>query len=66
MPKKIVVRTERWCCEPEDLKPKIGAKLNYKHCYDEVFCVHCGQRFEFYTFTDAAGSTDWNYREAKS
>lgn len=63
--KKITECNERWCCAPEDLKPKRGAKMNYKRAYDEVFCRHCGTRWEFYMFTDAAGSTDWNYREAK-
>lgn len=33
--------------------------------YDKVKRKHCGQKYEYYRFTDAAGSVDWNYREVK-
>lgn len=66
MPKRIQETITRWCCEPVDLKPLKGATLNYKRAYDIVICKHCHQEYEFYMFTDAAGSTDWSYREVSS
>ena len=30
-----------------------------------TFCVHCGARHEIHLFTDAAGSSDWEYRKVK-
>jgi hypothetical protein len=54
---------ERECCDVrKDLKPifnspKIGR-------FPEVmFCIHCGSYFRYYTFTDAAGASDWDYRK---
>jgi hypothetical protein len=65
MAKRITETSTRWCCEFNDFMPVNGQKLNYKRVYDRVYCKHCGAEHEFYTFMDAAGSTDWNYRPVK-
>lgn len=73
MPKKIQIVSERWCCEQgdlvpyEDSTPRIPKTNPYwkRYGYDKMKCKHCGQLFEYYSFTDAAGSSDWMYRECK-
>jgi hypothetical protein len=65
MSKKIKVVTERWCCAFEDLVPipKLSQPIGRgRGIYNLVRCKHCWTVHEYYQFTDAAGSTDWNYR----
>jgi hypothetical protein len=58
---KIEVKTTRDCCAREDLRPVEGAPKAGRDS-TMMFCVHCGRRHRMYTFTDAAGSRDWEYR----
>jgi hypothetical protein len=51
MPKKITETTERWCCQPEDMR---YLQANPKY----VFCVYCGQKFVWSRRLDAAGSRE--------
>lgn len=65
---KIYELTGRECCEMQDLiphpedPPPFPRYVNHRFLY----CKYCGQRHEFYQFTDAAGSTDSNYRPRSS
>ena len=34
--------------------------------YELMFCMHCGALHRYTAFTDAAGSTDWEYRKEKA
>jgi hypothetical protein len=61
--KRITVCVTRLCCQFEDLVPASGAKfMRGKRAWTMMRCKHCDTLHEFYKFTDAAGSTDWNYR----
>ena len=59
---KIKETTERDCCTPKDLKPVEGSPRRGRDP-EVMFCVHCGARHRIHTFTDAAGSSDWEYRK---
>ena len=59
---KITETVTRDCCQSKDLKPVEGSNLFGRSCALK-FCIHCGARWEYYTFMDAAGSTDWDYRK---
>ena len=70
MAKKIIETTTRWCCQPQD----IVADVLHPETIHPTFkpgahnpprfkvCRHCGQRYEYHSFTDAAGSSDSTYR----
>ena len=59
---KITETITRECCQPrKDLCPVEGSPLRGRQ-HEYVFCKHCGRCFEFHTFMDAAGSTDWDYK----
>ncbi len=62
---KITETTTRDCCTSKDLKSVEGAKKLHDRYPMVAFCVHCGARHKVYTFTDAAGSSDWEYRKEK-
>jgi hypothetical protein len=69
MSKTIRKVVTRQCCELEDLRDKDGKALSGPNgtpllcmCPDRMWCKHCGQEHAYHRFTDAAGSTDWNYR----
>jgi hypothetical protein len=51
---------QRECCQQEDLKvvqpQKSGTYMN------TYFCIHCGQRYKYKSYTDAAGSTDYELK----
>jgi hypothetical protein len=52
---KLITETKkRYCCEPEDLVPLV-AKILYKRVFK---CVHCGDWWIEYSYTDAAGGRD--------
>ncbi len=59
---KITEMLQRECCHREDLRPVEGTDLRGR---DPVlmFCVHCGHRHQIHTYTDAAGSAEWEYRK---
>lgn len=65
--KKIRETTERYCCQPEDLVelPKHPTSTWRRREPEFMFCKHCGQRFQYYRFMDAAGSMDWGYQPIK-
>jgi hypothetical protein len=73
MAKEIVevIKKSRMCCQLEDLILKHGVTLNSMRLYTRkdyppfMWCKHCGQKHEYYRYTDAAGSTDWDYRPVK-
>ncbi len=58
---KIKITKERDCCQQEDLKPIEGTPL-FSGIPEYVFCVHCGRQLHHHSFTDPAGSSDWEYR----
>ena len=53
---------ERQCCHQKDLRPVNGTPMAGS-IPRYVFCVHCGHHHVMTTFTDAAGSADWEYRK---
>lgn len=57
---KIKVTEERDCCQAKDLKP-IDGSPKFGHNVQFKFCLHCGKRHEFHSFTDPAGGSDWEY-----
>jgi hypothetical protein len=63
---RIAVTTYRECCELEDLRTKDGKSLRtvnrHKDDSQLMWCMHCGKEHEYYRYTDAAGSADWDYR----
>lgn len=65
---------ERECCQHNDLVPLLGTyedvvteRTTYypEECPHKI-CIHCGAIWEYYRYTDAAGSMDWNYRKIES
>lgn len=58
---KIKETVERECCQTRDLRPIHGSPI-VGRIPKYMFCVHCGRQHEMHTFTDAAGSSDWEYR----
>jgi hypothetical protein len=60
--KRIKETVTRWCCQPQDLMAlsnDVGWRRRepqYKACW------HCGQKYEYYRYMDAAGSMDYDYR----
>jgi hypothetical protein len=50
---KITETIERNCCEQKDLKPYLGNKA-----LKLLYCVHCGQLWEWNRRMDAAGSME--------
>jgi hypothetical protein len=59
---KIEVKSTRDCCQSCDLRPVEGAPTAGR-IPRVMFCVHCGRRHAMHTYTDAAGSSDWEYRK---
>jgi hypothetical protein len=58
---KVKVTTERDCCDPsEDLQSYRGQHL-IPDAWSPKFCKHCGQLWYKNRYTDAAGSSDWEY-----
>lgn len=66
MAKLIKETIERYCCTSADLKLLHPKETSGKNRYEiqmlDRYCIHCGQEFEYYTYMDAAGSRDWDYR----
>lgn len=70
MAKMIQVISTRMCCQLEDLidsispgDPTAKGLSSVKSLYPtRMWCKYCGTEHEYYRFTDAAGSGDWNYR----
>lgn len=56
----------RECCEPDDLQPVADSPLVRGGNPELMFCRHCGRQYRLVDFTDAAGSTDWEYRPIKT
>jgi DnaJ-class molecular chaperone len=51
---------KRECCQGGDLKVVQPVKSgSYTNVY---FCVHCGKRWRYETYTDAAGSMDYELK----
>jgi len=59
---KITETITRDCCQREDLKPVEGAR-KIGHDPQFKFCKHCGAWWQYVSYMDAAGSTDWEYRK---
>lgn len=55
---------ERECCQSKDLKPVLSSP-KYANYYSLMFCIYCGARHKYYTYRDAAGSTDHDYEKVK-
>lgn len=66
---RIAETTYRECCQLQDLvdgKGKTLSQFGLSQRYpDRMTCRHCKAEHEYYCYTDAAGSTDWDYRKAK-
>lgn len=61
---KVTETITRDCCTPKDLKPVEGCRM-YGRFPVFQFCIHCGARYEYHGFIDAAGSSDYEYRKVK-
>lgn len=58
MPREIEIKTKRFCCEMEDM---VSIRQEYKGRItrgDIEQCKHCGLKYYWKAYTDAAGSRD--------
>jgi len=63
---KITETITRDCCDVrKDLKTVAGCKMWNYNIPDMKFCIHCGKRWQYTSYMDAVGSTDYEYREVK-
>lgn len=70
---RVTETCTRPCCMPQDLVPDLAHLERIHpdsppHSWNFLryqVCRHCGQRYEYESFVDAAGSRDWHYRLLK-
>lgn len=57
-----ILKRAAHCCASQDLKPYRGNGHNERTKHMDLhFCSYCGQVWRSESFTDAAGSHDWDF-----